>query len=58
MTDQKIVYDGRVSDQCAQGCVDGPGCGANGPYTEWCGGCCACRGGCRAGYYEQVGEGE
>lgn len=33
-------------------CVDGEGCGARGPYTSWCGGCCACRGGCRAGYYE------
>lgn len=49
------IYDGRYSEKCKDGCVAG-GCGRPGLYTDWCGGCCECRGGCEAGYEEQLAE--
>jgi hypothetical protein len=58
MSEPEIVYDGRVSARCAQSCVAGGGCSYHpgGLYTDACGGCCNCRGGCELGYYEQLAE--
>jgi hypothetical protein len=56
MSEPEIVYDGRISAACAQGCVEGGCAGGFGLYTDACGGCCNCRGGCVLGYYEQLAE--
>ncbi len=49
-----VVYDGRVSDECAGGCTFGD-CGESLPGLA-CGGCCGCLGGCEIGYHQQIAE--
>lgn len=45
-------YDGRISEACKDECQEGT-CSHGGLYTNACGGCCGCLGGCVLGWNEQ-----
>lgn len=49
-----ILYDGRISADCADECVAGA-CAAP-RMADGCGACCGCLGGCVQGYAEQTEE--